>query len=210
VAQVLAGVPHAHLAWLSETESARAATLRHVERHDQYLAGHWLARRLLARAFGGVPVQWQLRERKGLPPEVQGHEALRVSISHAGEWVAVAVASVPVGIDLELRARVLDAAIEPLLRNADETPGSLDADALLQRWVAKEAWIKRDAGSALPGRLEQLQLQPVARERADVRIDTHAQFHVALAVAVASPCWHGDEQPVPGAAFTVIDRASAR
>jgi phosphopantetheinyl transferase len=210
VAKVLAGVPHAHLAWLSETESARAATLRHAERRDQYLAGHWLARVLLARACGGVPVQWQLRERRGLPPEVQGHDALRVSISHAGEWIAVAVAEAAVGIDLEQRSRVLDASLEPLLRNADEAPGSLDADALLQRWVAKEAWIKREAGSALPGRLEQLCLLPVARERADVRVDTHAHFHLALAMAVANPCWHGDERPVPGAAFTVIERASDR
>jgi hypothetical protein len=101
---------------------------------------------------------------------------------------------------------VLDAALEPLLRNADEAPGSLDADALLQRWVAKEAWIKRDAGSALPARLERLHLRQVPRARADVRIDSHADFHAALAVAAACHVeWRGDVALVPGVAFVVSE-----
>ena len=204
VARVLADAPERHEGWLSESERARLDGLRHPARRDQYRAGHWLARGVLARARGGVPVQWRLLERKGLPPAVHGYEAVRVSISHAGDWVAVAVAEVPIGIDLELRARVLDAALEPLLRNADEAPGALDADALLQRWVAKEAWIKRDAGSALPARIERLHLREVPRAAADVRIDSHAGFHVALAVAAACPVrWQCDEALVPGAGFLV-------
>jgi 4'-phosphopantetheinyl transferase len=157
-----------------------------------------------------VPVQWRLRERKGRPPEVHGRgDALRVSISHAGDWVAVAVAEVPIGIDLELRERVLDAALEPLLRNADEVPGTLDADTLLQRWVAKEAWIKRDAGSALPARLERLHLRHAPRDAADVCIDSHAGFHVALALAGGYPVrWQGDAGLVPGAGFAVSEGPS--
>jgi phosphopantetheinyl transferase len=199
VADVLAGIPDSpHLGaarlslsprggerdWLSESEAERVATLRHAGRRAQYLAGHWLARVLLARAFGGVPMQWRLRERKGQPPEVQGRgDALRVSISHAGEWLAVAVADAPVGIDIEVNTRVLDDAVEPLLREPGEAPGSLDAGTRLRRWVAKEAWIKRDHGSALPARLQALRLWPGA----DVRLWRHAELHLALAVAVADP-----------------------
>jgi len=177
VAEALVDAP---TEWLSESEAERVAALRHAGRRAQYLAGHWLARVLLARAFGGVPMQWRLRERKGRPPEVQGHDdALRVSISHAGDWVAVAVADAPVGIDIEVRSRVLDDAIEPLVRELDEAPGSLDGDTRLRRWVAKEAWIKRDHGSALPARLQALRLGPGA----DVDTWTHAEFHLALAGA---------------------------
>ncbi len=209
VADVLVDAPALHADWLSSTELARLAQLRHAGRRDHYLAGHWLARVLLARGHGGVPVQWQLLERRSQPPAVHGHESLRVSISHAGDWIAAAVADVPVGIDLELRARVLDAAIEPLLRNDDEASGQLDADALLQRWVAKEAWLKRDGGSALPERLQQLRLQPVARDQADVRIDSHDAFHVALAIATGGRiAWHVGPALVPAAAFAIREVAA--
>ena len=206
VARVLADAPPDPAAWLSESERERLAQLRHAARRDQYLAGHWLTRALLARAFGGVAMQWHLRERRGLAPEVQGHAHVHVSISHAGEWLAAAVADVPIGIDLELRGRVLDAALDPLLRNADEAPGSLDADAQLRRWVAKEAWIKREGGSALPGRLDRLRLHAAPVNQADVRIDSHDEFHLALAVArdcrVARP---DDPVLVPTAAFSVFE-----
>ncbi len=182
IASTLAGVSGGNLGWLSDSEQARLATIRVDARRRQYLAGHWLARVLLARALGDAPSEWRLLERKGLPPQVQGHDGMKVSISHTADWIAVAVANVAIGIDLEQRPRALDAAIEPLLLNADETAGSLDDDALLQRWVAKEAWIKRDAGSALPARIKRIQLLATTRERADVRIESGDAFHFGLAI----------------------------
>ncbi len=205
--QVLADVPEELTSWMSESELARLALIRVAARRAQYVAGHWLARLLLERAFGGSPAQWQLLERRSQPPQVQGHgEALRVSITHTEDWVAAAIANVAIGIDLEQRTRTLDLAIEPLLLNVDEVPGSLDADALLQRWVAKEAWIKRDAGSALAGRLERLHLRRVSREHADVCIDSHAAFQFGLAIApgclVKRQC---ELSLTAGAAFAITD-----
>ena len=159
--EVLARLPEPYSLWLSESEQARLVTLKVEARRNHYLAGHWLTRELLAHGFGGAPGAWALSERKSLPPQVLGGEAnLRVSISHSGDWIAATVANISVGIDIEQRPRKLDAAIESLLLNADEAPGSLSQDELLQRWVAKEAWLKSRCESALPVRLKQLQLHP--------------------------------------------------
>jgi len=184
IASVLADMPEDPSGWMSESEQARFAGIRFEGRRSQYLAGHWLTRVLLARAFGGAPPQWRLLECRSQPPHVVGHDdSIKVSISHTEEWVAAAIATVAIGIDLEQRPRALDAAIEPLLRNTDEAIGSLDADVLLQRWVAKEAWIKRNTESALPAQLKRLHVRVTAREQADVCIDSHAAFHFGLAIA---------------------------
>jgi 4'-phosphopantetheinyl transferase len=207
IARVLARLPELPSDWLSESESARLAGLRHPGRRAQYLAGHWLVRALLARARGGTAAQWILLERKSLPPAPHGRgEGLRVSISHTDDWVAAAVADVAIGIDLERRTRLLDATIEPLLLEAGEAPGRLHADVLLQRWVAKEAWIKRDGGSALAARIASLRLQAASPALADVRVYSHAEFHCAVAVAPGCTM-HWAEQPVLTAAagFAVGD-----
>ena len=181
--EVLARIPSPHSTWLSDSEQARAATLRIDARRDHYLAGHWLVRELLSQAFGKTPSCWSLQERKGLPPKVMnGDQEIQISISHSGDWIAVAVADVAIGIDIEQRPRQLDASLDALLLNADEMPGSLDNDALLQRWVAKEAWLKAHAGTALPLQLKSLQLTPAALECAEVQIHTHEKFHFALAI----------------------------
>jgi 4'-phosphopantetheinyl transferase len=207
IARVLADVPKMHANWLSESELLRLSDIRHPARRAQYLAGHWLVRVLLSRAYGDAPGQWRLLERKSQPPAVHGHDsALRISISHSEDWIAAAVADVAIGIDLEQRPRILDAAIEPLLLNADEKPGELDADALLQRWVAKEAWIKRSAGSALAERLKHLRVQAASRDQADVRIDSHAAFHFGLAIAADCRVQrHCELALVPGAGFAITD-----
>lgn len=180
---VLARIPEQASAWLSESEQARVSTLREDARRNHYLAGHWLVRELLSQAFAKPPSYWLLQERKSLAPKViHGDREISISISHSGDWIAAAIADVAIGIDIEQRPRQLDASIESLLLNTDEMTGSLDNDALLQRWVAKEACLKAVAGSALPGQLKHLQLVRAPLERADVQIHTHAKFHFALAI----------------------------
>jgi phosphopantetheinyl transferase len=209
IATVLAGVHAEHAKWLSESEQTRLAEMHREGRRAQYLAGHWLTRVLLARASGDPPSQWRLIECRSQPPQVQGHDTLRVSITHSKDWIAAAVATVPIGIDLEQRPRTIDASVEHLLRNTDEPAGGLDADAMLQRWVVKEAWIKRNTESALPARLRQLHLKATTRDRADVRVDSHACFHFGLAVApscrVQLQC---EVQMTPGTAFAITDLAN--
>lgn len=205
ISNVLPHLPAEPANWLSASEQARFAELRSALRRAQYLAGHWLARGILARVGGGIPEQWRLLERKSLPPLVAGHtDALKLSIAHTTDWIAAAASTVAIGIDLEQRGRVLNDAIQPLLLNVDEAVGTFDQDMLLQRWVAKEAWIKRLAGSALPAQLKLLQLRAASRDCADVRIDSNSQFHIGLAIAPDCQLHlHCEEPLVPGTDYAV-------
>ena len=101
---------------------------------------------------------------------------------------------------------MLDAAIAPLLLNTDEATDSLDADTLLQRWVAKEAWIKRNTESALPARLKRLQLGATTRSHADVRIYSCESFHFGQAIAPGHAIMrYCDVTLHPGTGFKVTD-----
>ena len=71
----------------------------------------------------------------------------------------------------------------------DEAPDSLDLDQLLQRWVAKEAWVKRHHGSALPEQLAELKLLPAEAGTANVQLHSTAAFHLAItARAMPADC----------------------
>lgn len=155
--EVLARAP-AQRDWLSSSEQARAARLRAPQRLAHYLSGHWLLREVLARVVA-VGDSVEIIDRQSLPPQLAGRPDLHLSLSHSGPWIACAVSTAPIGIDLEQhRPREALSGFDHLLRNPDEPPGSLDPYALLERWVVKEAYIKRDCGSALPERLAELQV----------------------------------------------------
>lgn len=183
IADVLAGAPPAG-DWLSPCEQARAAAMRAPARHAQYLAGHWLLRTLLAQVHGGDPRDYPLLERDNQPPAVAG-SALSTSLSHGGDWIAAAISSAPIGIDLEPRTpRPALRRLQHLLLNPDEPPDSLDEDTLLQRWVIKEALIKRDHASALPETLAAIRVHGTpSADRADVQSWTTEAFHLATAPA---------------------------
>lgn len=184
VAEVLAQAPPASETWLSASEYARLLRLRVSARRDHYLAGHWLLRQLLATHCGDVPEAWSLSERDGLPPQIEG-SALYASLSHSGDWIAAALSASAIGIDLEQRGpRPALERFPELLRAVDDPPGSLDNDALLQRWVVKEALIKRDHGNALPEQLSSLQIRRSA-DAADVELLITAEFHLGVAATSA-------------------------
>lgn len=194
VSAVLSGQPPSLQSWMTESELARAARLRVPQRHQHYLAGHWLARMQLARWLGGKPEHYPLIERDDLPPLIADH-ALKLSLSHSGDWIACAFATTPIGIDLEQLGRGAQLrGFAELLPADGEFAHDLDDDNLLQRWVLKEAVIKRDCGMALPQQLKALQLRACAEDEARVSLLTTAQFH--LAIASAEPWTVDSPEPI--------------
>ncbi len=190
--EVTRRLPSSQSTWLSDSEQTRLQRLHVAARHDHYLAGHWLVRELLAEAFAGSAPgatsaeNWRLLDIKSQAPRVSGYDHLHVSISHSDQWVAAAVAQQPVGIDLEQRPRALDPAIQSLLLSPHEVAGDIGNDELLQRWVAKEAWLKMRGESALPERLRQLRLHATRSELANVISYRSDDFHFAVANAQAA------------------------
>jgi 4'-phosphopantetheinyl transferase len=189
VAEVCATLPEDQSSWLTPSEQTRLQRLQIASRRNQYLSGHWLARCLLAEQHGGAPRDWPLQERPSLPPAVIGHEdSAYLSLSHSQDWIACAVSNVPIGIDIEQRhpARAALHRFEHLLLAEGDAPGTLSSDELLLRWVAKEAWIKRHHGSALPEHLATLKLRASKTTAGDVLLMTSPSLH--LGVSVIAEC----------------------
>lgn len=139
--------------WLTPAERARHDRLRREDDRAAYLAAHVLARECVGALLGSAPDRITLaqrcadcgREGHG-PPTVVGHPDVRVSLSHAREYVAAVAAHAVCGIDVETvregPARALTAA------EAGWLAGSADrAAAYTTLWVRKEALVKAGAGS---------------------------------------------------------------
>lgn len=163
--------------------------LRVSPRREQYLAGHWLARCVLATRYGGEARDWSLEQRHGKPPAVHASAlpAQQLSLSHSGEWIAAAASDIAIGVDIEQR-RVREGLhrFEDLLLADGDVAGELDNDALLRRWVVKEALIKRAHGAALPAQLAALKIGHCALEHAEVQLLTAEHFQLGIAIAAGA------------------------
>lgn len=185
IAEIYAQVPSDQTSWLSASEQARFSRLKVPSRMQAYVSGHWLTRQILSAQFGGAPQHWRLEERMNLPPAVIAAPVemvpIELSISHSGDWIACAISDAAIGIDIEQRQdRAGLLRFQELLLAVGEAPDTVNLDELLLRWVAKEAWIKRHHGSALPEQLKALELHPANANTANVQIISTACFHLAM------------------------------
>lgn len=151
---------------LDALEAERAGRYRHVVDRDRFVAGVVATKELVGAVTGVAPAEVALdrtceecgsrahgRPRLRRPP---GHRDLHVSVTHGGAWVAVAVASRPVGVDLEpVTPDVVE--VGPVVltdREAGATTKVAEADrpaALTRLWVRKEAVLKAvGAGLRVP------------------------------------------------------------
>ena len=142
--------------WMGAAEMARLAAMRSPKRRRQFLAGHWLARAMAAELTGTHPAEWVLIAASQGAPELRlrGTDAapgIHLSLSHSGEIVVAAVASFPLGIDVESAGRVRDwLALAAHVFAPEECEQLLqlpatDREQLFYRyWTLKEARGKRD------------------------------------------------------------------
>lgn len=153
------------LAWLSPEEQSRLARISASSRRDQFIAGRWFARQIIAAAYGGDPLAWSLSAPDSGPPLASGPApgAVHLSLSHSADRVACAVAASPLGLDLELPRRVRDfLALADAMCSPDErarlhAAEPADRAAMFyQCWTLKEAWLKSRGEDMSPGRMAQI------------------------------------------------------
>ena len=167
----------ADLGWMTADEAARLAGMHSPERRLSFIAGHKLARDLAA-GWLDVDVQRLALDRHpdGRPLLLlDGTPApLFTSLSHSGEWIVAAIATVPVGVDVEVPRRQRD--FDALARHAFSADEVERLQALLaserigefhQIWALKEARGKRTGEGFLPGRSRQLTSMPTPDDSAD-------------------------------------------
>lgn len=154
VTELAAQAPEAQ-SWMTEGELARLAAMQSARRRGQFVAGRWLARTLLAEAFGGVWQAWTLTGGANAPPAASGPVPASLSISHSGDLVACAVSAATLGLDLEpCRARKeLDSLYGAITTDveratlASHTAAPADTvHSFAHAWTLKEAALKRHGG----------------------------------------------------------------
>ena len=157
---------------LTQQERARAQAIGSVSRREQFLAGRWLAKTMLAEVQGGAPEDWKIDAHAHAKPRVIGHD-LQLSISHSGPLVACCIANRAVGIDIEGFDRARPVAEMASLVCSEHEQSSLrplHVDALTQRffqlWTAKEARLKQLGASFDIGALRAIQMAPSERSKA--------------------------------------------
>jgi 4'-phosphopantetheinyl transferase len=123
-------------ALFSTLDAARQAVLarfrRQVDR-ERGVLGDVLTRTLVAAVAGIRPSAVRVEREASGRPTVAAVDGIHVSISHAGSWVASAVAQAPIGIDVE--------AVRPVSRAVLGEAGGASLP-VVDAWTAKEAYLK--------------------------------------------------------------------
>jgi 4'-phosphopantetheinyl transferase len=189
--------------WLSDPERARLDAISAPGRRAQFLAGRWTLRQLLADARGGEALRdWPLSAGDDGPPRTLSRPPgeVHLAISHSGDWLACAVATVPIGLDIEaprprrnvegLVAAVFTEAEQAAVATA-EPAGRIDLFHAI--WTLKEAWLKRHADAVSPGRLAQVHAQPATPIESNARVWSGGGLTLALvAPGDAELTWSGE------------------
>lgn len=190
IAAAVAEVPG--LDWLTDAERQRLQALTAPARRDSFLAGHWQARWQAA--------QWLQLDvaRIALDTHADGRPLLcidgdaaplQLSLSHSSDWLALALADVPVGVDIELPQRVRDwQALARFVFAPDELQRLQDADAagccdvFHALWTLKEARGKRSGEGLRPRSAQQVSARPSAAVDAEAWSWAFGSGAVALAL----------------------------
>ena len=102
----------ASLNWLSDCELARYQSMTSSNRKQQFLAGHFLIRKMASRVFTNLlhdlTYYRDAQNLRRLKCNMTAQPELYVSISHSGDWIAAAVSHAPIGIDIETFSKQRD------------------------------------------------------------------------------------------------------
>lgn len=138
---------------LSAEERARAERIRCEKTQGQFLAARALLRRLLGRYLGTAPAALAFVLGDKGKPRLAGtapDEGLTFNVSHAGDWILIALArDRAVGVDVETPRAMqdMDGIAERCFAPSElaywrALPADARADAFYAFWTCKEAFVK--------------------------------------------------------------------
>lgn len=135
--------------WLSDLEKTQAQDIPDAMRRARFERTRSALRETLASRLGITAEALEFRRDQAGKPFIINEPGCEFSISHSGEWLAIAMSAVPVGIDIETRtpgvevtklaARFFSPADAALLNACP--PQERNAH-FAKQWVAKEAALK--------------------------------------------------------------------
>jgi phosphopantetheinyl transferase len=184
--------------WMGESERRRWVELPPAARRA-FVASRALLRELLRAATGMAGDAWEVSAESGTAPLARARrgrasmDALHVSLSHRLGWVAAAVASASVGVDIECerQARTDPAERAALMLSPAEIPPwqalapQEQQAALLTRWTVKEAWFKANPPDVARWDFRRVAARACAPGHANVRAWEAAPLRVAVCCADA-------------------------
>lgn len=101
-----------NLHWLTDSELARYQGITLPRRKDQFLAGHYLIRKMASRVSENLPHDWayyqDAENQRRLKCTTDSRQELFVSISHSDDWITAAISDSPIGIDIETFSKQRD------------------------------------------------------------------------------------------------------
>ena len=134
---------------LDDGERARCAQLLRPSDRDRYASAHVLLRAELGRVLGADPSGFRFAATCRLcggphgRPRLLDQLGIEVSLSHAGERVAVAISTVgAVGVDVELDSACAFDGFADVALGPAERPAPPDAHERAVIWTRKEALLK--------------------------------------------------------------------
>lgn len=185
---------------LGNAERRRLAGIADEPSRLRFIAARLLARRLLRHCDPDRP-DWELAAEGA--PQVLNQPRWHLSLSHSGDWVAAAVGSQAIGIDIEhsLRPRRYLAIARHYFHASEadaleQGPEQQRLRRFLYQWTAREAYLKA-LGTGIAGGLLRLRVDFDSDDRPRVqlcdggsgwRFAYHHQTGLTACVA-----WRGDE-----------------
>jgi 4'-phosphopantetheinyl transferase len=137
------------LDWLSTSERARLARIRHDDKRREYLLSRLLMRHALTECFQPATAEWQFNEQIGAMPAIEElPTGVHSSLSHSGGYVCFGLANCALGVDIEIvrpRRDLLAGAKIFMAQDELSTLGNNAATAMdyfYRCWCAKEACYK--------------------------------------------------------------------
>lgn len=156
-----------NLHWLTDDELTRYQAISSSQRRQQFLAGHYLIRKMASRLYANTVEDWIYcvddNNLRGVKCRQAGIPELHVSLSHSGDWIAAAISTSAIGIDIETYSKQRDfIAIASHVFSESETNllKSLTPDQLNQQfylyWTLKES-VAKQYGVGLKFEISRLQ-----------------------------------------------------